>query len=230
MPKEQIEKPLRWVAYYRVSTQRQGQSGLGLDAQKASVEQHIARHGGELIESFTEVESGRKMRNRPELQRALDLAKRKRATLIIAKLDRLARNLHTVTSLMESRIEFVAVDNPNANRLTIQILAAVAEDESRRASIRTSEALRQAKARGIKIGETGKILAKKHKKEAMKKAESYLGVVRTIRALGLSKVRDIRDELNRRNIPSPGGGSWHLPNTHRLLTRLALIELGSSAR
>jgi len=218
-------KDKKWVAYIRVSTPRQGHSGLGLAAQEYSVQQHVKQHGGELIESFVEVESGRRMRNRPQLQLALEMAKKKRATLIIAKLDRLARNLHTVTSLMDAKIPFIAVDNAHANRLTIQILAAVAEDESRRASIRTSEALKQAKARGVKIGETGKILAKRHKKEAMERATRYLGVIRTIRAAGLHKVREIRDELNRREVPSPGGGKWHLPNTHKLLERLALIEL-----
>jgi DNA invertase Pin-like site-specific DNA recombinase len=218
-------EPQSWVAYYRVSTQRQGRSGLGLEAQRSSVEKHIALHGGELINSFTEVESGRKMRNRPELQRALDLAKRRRATLIIAKIDRLARNLHAVTTLMESGIRFVAADLPEANTITIQIMAAMAQFESELASKRTKEALRAAKARGVKIGETGKVLAARHKAEAMRKAKNqYLGVMRTIKAAGITKVRDVRDELNRRNIPSPGGGRWHLPNTHRLLKRIEIIE------
>ena len=98
MNKKKSEQPKKWVAYYRVSTQRQGQSGLGLEAQRSSVEHYISQHGGELVESFTEVESGKMMRNRPQLQLALSLKKKIRGTLIIAKMDRLARNLHTITT------------------------------------------------------------------------------------------------------------------------------------
>src|SRR4051794_26225531 len=116
----------RFVAYYRVSTAKQGQSGLGLEAQKAAVQQYLNGGSWALAGDFVEVESG-KRKNRPQLNAALALCKKQKATLIIAKLDRLARNLHFISGLMEARIEFLAVDNPNANRLTVQILAAVAE-------------------------------------------------------------------------------------------------------
>ena len=200
---------------------------MGLSSQETAVGDYIARHGGELLGSFTEVESGRKMRNRPQLQAALDLAKRKRATLVIAKIDRLARNLHTVTSLMASGTRFVAVDLPEANTITIHIMAAMAQFESELASKRTKAALKAAKERGVLLGATGKILAARHKAEAMRKAEGYAERVAEIRDAGFYKVRDIRDELNRREIPSPGGGRFHLPNTHRLLKRLESLGLGN---
>jgi len=112
----------KFVAYYRVSTEKQEQSGLGLEAQKSAVEKYLNGGNWELVGEFVEVESG-KRKNRPQLNAALALSKKQKATLIIAKLDRLARNLHFISGLMEARIEFLAVDNPTANRLTVQILA-----------------------------------------------------------------------------------------------------------
>ena len=110
-----------YIAYYRVSTDRQGQSGLGLEAQQTAVEQHLAGGNWDLIESYTEIESG-KRNDRPELAKALAACKRNRATLVIAKLDRLARNVAFVANLMESGVSFLAVDNPHANRwLGIQL-------------------------------------------------------------------------------------------------------------
>ncbi len=134
------------IAYYRVSTARQGQSGLGLEAQQAAVAAFC-----EPIETYTEVETGKRS-DRPELQRAIAACKRMGATLVVAKLDRLARNVAFVSTLMESGVEFVACDNPTANRLTVHILAAVAEDEARRISERTKAALAAYKARGGTLG------------------------------------------------------------------------------
>jgi DNA invertase Pin-like site-specific DNA recombinase len=141
----------QFVAYYRVSTQRQGASGLGLEAQQEDVARHIAAHGGELMAGFTEVESGRKD-DRRELQQAISMARRARAVLIVAKLDRLARKASFLHLLMDSGLEFVCCDNPHANKLTIRILAAVAEDEAERISQRTKAALAAAKRRGVKLG------------------------------------------------------------------------------
>ena len=139
------------VAYYRVSTRGQGESGLGLEGQVAAVERYAASAGATIVRAFREVESGKRA-DRPELVRALAHARRAGATLVIAKLDRLARNVHFLSGLMESRVDFVACDNPNANRLTIHILAAVAEDEARRISERTRAALAAYKARGGVLG------------------------------------------------------------------------------
>src|SRR5687767_2981985 len=139
------------VAYYRVSTKRQGQSGLGLEGQQAAVEAFAKQHGAKIVASYTEVESGKRA-DRPALAQAIPHAKLAKATLVVAMLDRLARNVAFLSSLMESGCDFVAVDNPHANKLTIHILAAVAQDEAERISERTKAALKAAKRRGVKLG------------------------------------------------------------------------------
>jgi DNA invertase Pin-like site-specific DNA recombinase len=146
-----VSAPARFVAYYRVSTDKQGRSGLGLEAQRAAVEAHVVDARGRVAAEFIEVESGRK-RDRPQLAAALAAARAHRAILVIAKLDRLARNVHFVSGLMESGVEFVAADMPTVNRLTVHILAAVAEEEARMISARTKAALAAAKARGVPLG------------------------------------------------------------------------------
>ena len=160
-----------FVAYYRVSTDRQGASGLGLDAQRESVSRFVG--AGQLAAAFTEVESGRKDTNRPQLQAALTECRKRKATLLIARLDRLARNVAFIANLMESGVDFVAVDMPQANRLTIHILAAVAEHEREMISARTKAALAQAKARGTRLGNP-------QPHEALKlanAAKAHLGVI-----------------------------------------------------
>ena len=121
----------KYVAYYRVSTKRQGQSGLGLEAQKAAVQNQLNGGRWELLEEFKEVESGRNSR-RPELKKAIELCKKKKAVLLVAKLDRLSRNLSFLATMMEGGIEFECCDMPGANKLTLQIMGVIAEDESRR--------------------------------------------------------------------------------------------------
>lgn len=148
----------RFVAYYRVSTKAQGLSGLGLEAQEQTVKAYLNGGSWELLGAYTDVESGtRKGNNRPELAKAIAHAKRAKATLVIAKLDRLARNVAFVSNLMESGVDFVAADMPTANRLTIHILAAVAEAEAEMISKRTREALQAAKARGVVLGNPGNL-------------------------------------------------------------------------
>jgi DNA invertase Pin-like site-specific DNA recombinase len=141
----------RLVAYYRVSTAKQGASGLGLEGQEAAVAAYANSNNFILLRSYTEVETGKRS-DRPELARALADCKLARATLVIAKLDRLSRNVHFLSGLMESGVDFIACDNPHANRLTLHILAAVAEDEARRISERTRAALAAYKARGGVLG------------------------------------------------------------------------------
>ena len=141
----------RFVAYYRVSTDKQGESGLGLDAQRQAVMNYLNGGPWKLVAEHTEVESG-KRNARPELQKALAACRRHKAKLCIAKLDRLSRNLAFIATLMDSGVEFVATDNPHANKLTIHILAAVAEHEREAISERTKAALAAAKARGKKLG------------------------------------------------------------------------------
>jgi len=139
------------VAYLRVSTARQGQSGLGLDAQRAAIAEYCASAGARIAKEFVEVESG-KRNDRAVLQNALAYAKRTRSRLVIGKLDRLARNVAFIANLMESDVEFVALDVPGANRLLLHVMASVAEAEGRAISERTVAALREAKARGVRLG------------------------------------------------------------------------------
>src|SRR5713226_5817525 len=139
------------IGYLRVSTKGQGESGLGIEAQKAAVETYAKQNGATLIVCYLEVESG-KLADRPELAKALSHAKRSKATLVVAKMDRLARNVAFLSALMEAKVDFIAVDNPAANKLTLHILAAVAEAEAEAISTRTKAALAAYKARGGKLG------------------------------------------------------------------------------
>ncbi len=139
------------VAYYRVSTKRQGESGLGLEGQQAAVAAFAKQQGASIIANYIEVESGKRS-DRPVLAQALGHARLAKATLVVAKLDRLARNVAFLSALMESGVDFVACDNEHANRLTIHILAAVAEAEAKAISERTKTALEAAKRRGVKLG------------------------------------------------------------------------------
>jgi DNA invertase Pin-like site-specific DNA recombinase len=148
----------RFVAYYRVSTDKQGRSGLGLEAQREAVQRYLNGGTWTLAAEVTEVESG-KWNDRPELDRALGLCRLYGATLVVAKLDRLARNVAFISKLMESGVDFVAADFPQANRLTVHILAAVAEHEAAMISQRTRAALAATRARGIKLGNPANLYA-----------------------------------------------------------------------
>jgi DNA invertase Pin-like site-specific DNA recombinase len=204
-----MNQPQTFVAYYRVSTERQGQSGLGLDAQRAAVTAYAAGRGVVLAE-FVEVESGRRD-NRPQLAAALDLCRSKRAVLVIAKLDRLARSVAFISNLMDGGAEFVAVDMPQANRLTLHILAAVAEHEREMISKRTRDALAEAKRRGVRLGNPRPDSAKAAavaSAEAARFRETVAPLVRSLRAEGRT-LRGVAEELNRRGIKSSRGGRWH---------------------
>ena len=142
---------MKLVPYYRVSTSKQAKSGLGLEGQEATVSQFAAAHGADILKAYIEVETG-KSATRPELANAIAHARRAKATLVIAKLDRLARNVHFLSGLMEAGVKFIACDQPSANDLTIHIMAAVAQDEAKRISERTKTALAAYKARGGKLG------------------------------------------------------------------------------
>ena len=141
----------KFITYRRVSTTKQGTSGLGLEAQTEAAARYVATTGGKIIADYTEIESGTRS-DRPELFRALAHAKRSKAVLVVAKIDRLSRNVAFLAALMESSVEFIACDMPFANRLTIHVLAAVAENEAAATSARTKAALAALKARGVKLG------------------------------------------------------------------------------
>lgn len=207
---------LAFVAYYRVSTERQGQSGLGLDAQRSAVAAYVASR--KLAGEFTEVESGRK-NDRPQLVAALALCRQRRAVLVIAKLDRLARSVAFISNLMESGVEFVAVDMPQATRLTLHILAAVAEHEREMISQRTSAALRAAKARGIKLGnprpQIARATALASKQAAAFRAE-VAPLIHKLRREGYT-LRAVAGELNNRGIRSAQGRCWHAASVRAVL-------------
>jgi DNA invertase Pin-like site-specific DNA recombinase len=204
------------VAYYRVSTERQGQSGLGLDAQRSAVATYAAGRG--LLGEFVEVESGRKD-NRPQLAAALALCRQKRAVLVIAKLDRLARSVAFISNLMESGVEFVAVDMPQANRLTLHILAAVAEHEREMISQRTRAALAAAKARGTKLGNPRPDMDAMGRAATARARGFRVGVLPVIRALEAEgrSLRAIAAELNARGIRSARRGTWHAASVRAVL-------------
>jgi len=216
-------KRRRFVAYYRVSTTRQGESGLGLDAQRSAVLAHI-NGGAELVAEFAEVESGKRA-DRPELAKALEACRRQRATLVIAKLDRLSRNLAFIAALMDSGTDFVAVDNPHATRLTLHILAAVAEHEREMISARTSAALQAAKARGVRLGNprpTAEAAARASaalKAAASQFAANVMPIVRELQASGVKSRAALAAALNARRVPTARGGSWSHVQVGAILTR-----------
>lgn len=213
----------RFVAYYRVSTDRQGRSGLGLEAQREAVRNYVAQRGGLVLAEFTEVETGKRS-DRPELAGALETCRRHKATLVIAKLDRLARNMAFVANLMEGRADFVAADMPHADKFTIHIFAALAEEEGRRISQRTKAALAAAKARGVRLGATGALLAERYRAEANAQASELAPVVIELRRSGVTTVRGLAAALNARAIPTAGGGPWRAGTVHRLLQRVQTLS------
>ena len=214
-------KTKTYVSYLRVSTDKQGRSGLGLEAQREAVCAFAQGRQIEIVAEYVEVESGKKA-NRPQLAAALAHAKGCGATLLIAKLDRLARNVAVVSSLMEAGVEFTACDLPEASRLMIHIMAAFAEHEREMISARTKAALAAAKARGVKLGTYSAILAARRIEEATAYAEAVEIPVRDIIAAGARSVRDVAAGLNALGIPAREGGPWGPSSTYKLLHRLRL--------
>jgi DNA invertase Pin-like site-specific DNA recombinase len=225
----------KYVSYLRVSTARQGASGLGLEAQRAAVLEHVNGHGA-LIREYLEIESGKRHENRPQLAAALAHTKATGATLIVAKLDRLARNVAFVSALMESGVDFICADMPMANKLTIHVLAAVAEHEREAISTRTKAAMQAAKARGVVMGNGGRSVwalraigvgkpgwtageasGTRRKSDAF--ARSLAPVIADIRAAGITGLRAIARELTARGIMTMRGGAWNASRVRALLGR-----------
>src|SRR5215468_8873363 len=194
----------KFVVYFRVSTDKQGKSGLGLDAQRHAVQQYLNGGTWSLVGEFTEVESG-KRNERPELEKALAVCKRQKAKLVIAKLDRLSRNLAFIATLMDSGVEFVAVDNPHANKLTVHILAAVAQHEREMIAQRTKDALQAAKARGVvlgnpKLADVRDRAVANQKADADRFAKNIAPIIREIQSTGVASHRGIAKSLNARGV------------------------------
>ena len=196
-----------YVTYYRVSTSKQGESGLGLAAQMESVNAFFASRPHEAVATFTEVESGKRS-DRPELLKALDECRRRKATLVIAKLDRLGRNLAFIANLMESGVEFICCDNPHANRLMLHMLAAFAEFERDLISKRTKDALAVAKVKGVQLGTNGRVLAEKHKAEARQRDQQHHPVIASLMR-ELRSYTAVADRMNTMGITTPSGGRWY---------------------
>jgi DNA invertase Pin-like site-specific DNA recombinase len=224
----------RFISYIRVSTAQQGASGLGLEAQREAVLRHVRATSGVLVAEFKEVESGKK-NDRPEIAAALAACRLRHATLVIAKLDRLARNVAFISNLMESGVDFVACDNPHATRLTIHILAAVAEHEREMISQRTKAALAAAKARGVRLGNPhlrpgdrrATRLANRARSElADRHARDVLTYIEAARAAGCSSLGELARALTARGIATPAGlrEEWHPYQVKRILDRAALLR------
>jgi DNA invertase Pin-like site-specific DNA recombinase len=213
-------KSTGFIAYYRVSTDRQGRSGLGLEAQRAAVGRYLAGIGGVLIAEHTEVETG-KRNDRPELQKALAACRKHKARLVIAKLDRLSRNVAFIATMMDAGVEFLACDNPHATRLTLHILAAVAEHEREMISARTKAALQAAKARGVRLGRNAERLASANRATAVDRARQIEHVLAELNRSGMT-TREIAAELTARGISTPRGGRWHPQTVRRVMERVAL--------
>lgn len=221
------------VAYHRVSTAKQGQSGLGLEAQRAAIEDYAKGVGAVLVASYTEVESG-KNNERPELQKALHHAKVTGATLVIAKLDRLSRNAAFLLTLRDSGARFIAADMPGADNFTVGIMSMVAQQEREAISKRTRDALQAAKVRGAKLGNpNGAAALLRAGKgnaagvEAVKaKAQDYAAhlqpVIADLQGEGINSLGGLAAALNERGILTPRGGSWHKTSVGNLLKRLAV--------
>jgi DNA invertase Pin-like site-specific DNA recombinase len=210
-----------FIAYYRVSTDRQGISGLGLDAQRADVLRHIG--AGQLVNEYTEIESGKRHKNRPQLLAALAECRREKATLVIAELDRLGRNVAFISALLKSGADFVCCDNPHANRLMLHMLAAFAEHEREQISQRTKAALQRIKAelgeKGTRTSRAGRVFTKlgnPRPKEALdlaravhlsrRPAPAIVTMMQRLEA-GMS-CRAVARELNRLNIKTGRGCEW----------------------
>ena len=225
------DAPLKLIAYERVSTARQGRSGLGLEAQRKAIDEFATTRGADVLARFTEVESGRR-NDRPELVRSLALARLTGATLVIAKLDRLSRNAAFLLTLRDSGVKFLACDMPEANNLTVGIMALVAEQEREAISRRTKEALAAAKIRGVKLGNPngaaalrragkgGVALRETVSRNADDFAQGLAPVIDGLRRDGLTTLREIAGALNERGMMTRRGGRWQVSNVKGLLARI----------
>jgi len=231
---------MKAVAYYRVSTQRQGISGLGLDAQQTIVERHVRAHAGQIVAAYIEIETGRR-NDRPQLIEALRHSRALGATLLVARLDRLARNVAFTSALLESGADFVACDNPHANKLTIHILAAIAEYESELISAQTKAAMAAAKKRGRVFGahdprcgrgwlsRTGRLteIQKLALLERQRRARDFRGrivpIVRAMRQKGM-KYSDIAETLNESGSKTRTGRQWTRDRLQAVMTDAVKLD------
>jgi DNA invertase Pin-like site-specific DNA recombinase len=213
--------PREIIAYLRVSTQRQGKSGLGLEAQRAAITRFAKAEGLRVVAEYTEVESGKgtdALETRPHLRAALAAARKRKCSIVVAKLDRLSRDVAFISGLMAQRIPFIVAElGVDADPFMLHIYAALAEKERRLISARTKAALAQAKARGVQLGNAE--LAARNRASALQRAEELRPILNELQGLPL---RAIAGELTNRGIAAPNGGRWQANSVRRLLSRLNL--------
>ncbi len=217
------------VAYYRVSTATQGRSGLGLDAQKAAVAAYLNGGSWALVGEATEIESGKRADNRPQLQEALRLCRTTGATLIVAKLDRLSRDAAFLLQLQNSGVAFVAADMPGANKFTVGVMALVAQQEREAISARTKAALAAARARGVKLGglrshtlpslAAAKASAKVRNLAANRRANDVMVTIQQVKHAGAGSLRAVACALNAKGVAAPRGGQWSAAQVKRVIDR-----------
>ena len=214
----------KYVSYYRVSTDKQGKSGLGLDAQRAAVADRLNGGRWQIVEEFAEVESGKRA-SRPQLDAAIATCKKHKAKLIVAKLDRLSRNVSFLLKLIEAGVEVLFADLPELNgamgKFVLITMANVAELEAGLISERTKAALKAAKARGVTLGRHGAdVLAPKYQEEARQRAKDLEPIILEMQSKGYS-MRRMATELTKRRVKTPRGGAWHPQTVKMVLKRLA---------
>jgi DNA invertase Pin-like site-specific DNA recombinase len=224
------KRPRELVGYVRVSTGRQGRSGLGLDAQRDALERFAEAEAFELVKVFVEVETGKgsdALDRRPQLAAALNEARRRRCWVVVAKLDRLSRDVHFVSGLMAQRVPFLVAElGADVDPFLLHLYAALAQKEAALISARTKAALAAAKARGVQLGspklsEAREAATVAVKANASRHADNVIPVVREIQRAGATSLRDIATALNARGITSPRGGPWHATSVRNLLARVA---------
>jgi DNA invertase Pin-like site-specific DNA recombinase len=224
-----VPSKAKFVTYYRVSTQKQGQSGLGLEAQKSAVKEYIKAHGGVELATFTEVESG-KINARPQLEAALLRCRQAHATLLVAKLDRLSRNAAFLFNLRESGVKFQALDIPEANTLTLGVMFVLAQHEREIISARTRVALAARRARGLPLGtprdmspyaaRASALASAKNTEKAKRRAAEVVPAIKAARSDGCRTLRQIAERLDELGIPTPRGKKWTataVANAERLI-------------
>lgn len=217
----------KYIAYYRVSRKEQGISGLGLSAQRSSVEKYVSSQDGTILNEYTEIETGTNKRKRIEIQKAIQMAKSENAVLVIAKLDRLSRNVNFISSLMDSGIEFIAVDMPTANNFTIHIFSALAEQEAKLISSRTKQALAELKKKGSVLGNPKNLNDNARAKGVATIKENAINndrnrqaqsVIMSCKERGMS-YREIAKYLNELNFKTRYGNQFLAPTVHQLYNR-----------
>jgi DNA invertase Pin-like site-specific DNA recombinase len=218
-----VKQAGKFVSYLRVSTDKQGLRGLGIAAQRQAVLEYLDGGKWQLVAEFVEQESGKRS-DRPELAKAIATCKKVKATLVIARLDRLARNVAFISGLMERKVEFVACDMPNATPFMLHIYSAVAEEEARAISERTKAAMQAAKARGKKLGGPKLAAARllghaANRKAADKFATNVKPIIEQIRASGATSLRDVASALAARGVPTARGGAWSAAQIANIMRR-----------